>query len=222
MRRLVLSLAFAWPGLAATTVLAQGRLPDINIDFAHVRAANDAGRVSGLLNQAAQMYDQFREFRDAHQALNPDDLGVDPDYSPAGAPQLPTRCLDEGDADCLACYESAQGEIDFLRRNLERLRAIYAATKKYTDKAIAFGDSMAGLPGGFGMAWPEQRFGIQAEMEKLGKTYDEKYNGMIANLERSLRELSECEARHFDTPDWYDRFGFIYYTFMADRYKRAD
>jgi len=102
------------------------------------------------------------------------------------------------------------------------LRAIYAATKNYSGKAIAFGDSMAGLPGGFGMGWPEQRFGIQAEMEKLGRTYDRKYQQMIGNLEKSLKELAVCEERYFDTPDWYNRFGFIYYSFMADRYRRSD
>ncbi|MEZ5331851.1 MAG: hypothetical protein R2991_07305 [Thermoanaerobaculia bacterium] len=218
MRRLLVLLTGL--GLAAAPALADG--PDINMNYAHVQAATDAGRISGLLNQVTQLYDNFHEFQEANDALNPDDLGADPNYSPAGAPQLPTRCLDAGDTGCMACYESAQHEINFLRVNLERLRAIYAATKKYSDKAIAFGDSMAGLPGGFGMGWPEQRFGIQAEMEKLGHTYDEKYNGMIANLERSLKQLSECEAQYFDTPDWYDRFGFIYYTFMADRYKRAD
>lgn len=214
--------ALAVAVLASSPLLGQAMLPNINIDFAHVRAANDATRLSGLLNQAATIYDNFREFRDAHDALNPDDLAAEPDYNPPGSPQLPSRCLEENDAECLACYESAQNEINFLRTNLERLRAIYSATKKYTDKAIAFGDSMAGLPGGFGMGWPEQRFGIQAEFEKLGTTYDEKYNGMIANLEASLKELGACEERYFDTPDWYNRFGFIYYTFMADRYKRAD
>lgn len=208
--------------LIAAGAAGQAMLPNINIDFAHVRAANDATRISGLLNNAATTYDTFREFRDAHNALNPDDLGAEPDYNPAGSPQLPSRCLEENNAECLACYESAQNEINFLRTNLERLRAIYSATKKYTDKAIAFGDSMAGLPGGFGMAWPEQRFGIQAEFKKLGNTYDEKYNGMIANLEASLKELGACEEQYFDTPDWYNRFGFIYYTFMADRYKRSD
>jgi len=208
--------------LAGLPVAGQTRLPDVNIDFAHVRAANDATRLSGLIQQGVGIYESFRDFRDANEALNPDDLGADPNYSPAGSPQLPSRCLDEENADCLQCYEKAQREIDFLRRTLERLRAIYAATKTYSEKAIAFGDSMAGLPGGFGMAWPEQRFGIQAEMEKLGGTYDRKYGELIGNLEKALRQLSECERQYFDTPDWYDRFGFIYYTFMADRYRRSD
>jgi hypothetical protein len=34
--------------------------------------------------------------------------------------------------------------------------------------------------------------------------------------------LAACEERFFDTADWYDRYGFIYYAFMANRYKRAD
>jgi hypothetical protein len=34
-------------------------------------------------------------------------------------------------------------------------------------------------------------------------------------------DMAICEAQ-YGTPDWYDRFGFIYFEFMRDAYKRKD
>ena len=45
---------------------------------------------------------------------------------------------------------------------------------------------------------------------------------MMGTLRRALQEVADCEARYFDVQDWYSRYGFIYYTFMEDRYRRSD
>jgi hypothetical protein len=45
---------------------------------------------------------------------------------------------------------------------------------------------------------------------------------MLPNLRGALDALGKCEEKYFNEPDWYDRYGFMYYTFMADRYKRSD
>ncbi len=71
-----------------------------------------------------------------------------------------------------------------------------------------------------GLAWQYSKKGIEESLTKLGRTYDEKYRGLMQNLQATLRKISDCEAQFFDEQDWYDRYGFIYYTFMADRYKR--
>jgi len=185
-----------------------------------VQGGSEAAGAAGWIRENVDRFDDVRDMVESHQTLNPDDDAFDPDYSPPGSPQLPTRCLDEDDLECLQCYQSAQNELNFLRQTLERLRSIYGATKNYTERAISFGDSMAGLPGGFGIGWPPERRGIEQEFEKLGKTYDKKYRELIGNLEKALREIAECEKQHFNTDDWYNRYGFIYYTFMADRYRR--
>jgi hypothetical protein len=65
-----------------------------------------------------------------------------------------------------------------------------------------------------------QKKGIDAEMKKQENTYDQKYKGMMACLLKAVQGIGECEQKYMKTPDWYERFGFIYYTFMEDRYRR--
>jgi len=177
-----------------------------------------------LLDTGMEIYEASRGFTEADEALsdvlNPDDLEFDPDYSPDGAPEVPVHCATSGGADCEECYASGYGKLNFVRFYLEKLRAIYGATKNYTDNAIEFGDAMAQLPGGFGMGWPPERKGIQDTFEKLGHTYDGKYEDYLKELKAGLDKVSECESQFFGDEDWYNRFGFIYYTYMQDRYRR--
>jgi hypothetical protein len=182
------------------------------------RAGVDQG--IGLLNQGMGLYDSIRDFTESAEALNTDDLEFDPNYSPPGQPTIPVHCEVEGGAACQQCYQSAYRRLNFVRFYLEKLRGIYGATDKYTKNAIAFGDSMAGINGGFGLAWPPERHGIQQAFEKMGKTYDEKYEGYMRELLKGLREVDACEKQYFGQDDWYNRYGFIYYTYMQDRYRR--
>jgi hypothetical protein len=151
--------------------------------------------------------------------LNPDDSGLEPNYEPGDTPEISVFCGREGRAEC-ECYADAWEQLSFIRFYLEKLRAIYGATKNYTDSAIAFGDSMAGLHGGFGVGWPEQRRGIQEAFENMGRTYDEKYREYMIGLRNALDAVAVCEAEYNDEEDWYSRFGFIYYSYMQDRYRR--
>ena len=41
----------------------------------------------------------------------------------------------------------------------------------------------------------------------------------MTSLRDVLSRLDSCEAR-FGMRDWYNRFGFLYMTFMQDKYKR--
>jgi hypothetical protein len=41
-------------------------------------------------------------------------------------------------------------------------------------------------------------------------------------MQTSLQALGKCEEEFFKERDWYNRFGYIYYSFMADRYKSPD
>src|SRR3546814_6554130 len=51
--------------------------------------------------------------------------------------------------------------------------------------------------------------------------YDHKYTQLMEALHGQMVDMGTCEAK-YGVEDWYDRFGFIYYEFMADKYKRAD
>lgn len=158
------------------------------------------------------------EMRDAYSNLAPGDASYDPDFSPPGAPEVPARCA--ASADCENCFQEAQRKLNFMRYNLEKLRIIYRSTKDYADNAMAFGDSASGIHGVSGLAWQHEKVGIQKSLEKLGKTYDEKYRGMMRSLLGALQEVAGCERQHFNELDWYNRYGFMFYSFMEERYRR--
>lgn len=183
------------------------------------RGAIDQGM--GSLNQGMGMMDTIRNFGESFFGpLVPEDTDFDPDYEPPGAPTIPVHCEVSGGNACRACYQGAYDKLKFVRHYLEVLRGIYGNTKRMTEHAIAFGDSMAGLHGGFGIAWTPQRVGIQKAFEDMGETYDEKYEAYMKVLLEGLQELGACEKQYFDEDDWYNRFGFMYYTYMQDRYRR--
>lgn len=183
------------------------------------RGAIDQG--IGALNRGMGMMDTIRDFGETQfSPLVPDDIDFDPNFEPPGAPTIPVHCEVSGGDACRQCYDGAYRKLNFVRHYLEVLRGIYGATKRYTSSAIAFGDSMSGLHGGFGLAWPPERKGIQDAFDKMGNTYDEKYEGYMRELQEGLQALAACEKQYFDEDDWYNRYGFIYYTYMQDRYRR--
>jgi hypothetical protein len=53
------------------------------------------------------------------------------------------------------------------------------------------------------------------------QTYDNKYRDLMGSLQRALMAIDGCE-RQYGMTDWYQRFGFIYFEFMKDKYKRTD
>jgi hypothetical protein len=179
--------------------------------------ADQATTYADWLNTIIDAARDWGEFTDGYRHLNGDDAAYDPNYSPPGSPEVPISCETE---ECMQCYERSVNRINFVRQTFERLRAIYSSTTKMANAAIAFGDTTSGIHAVTGLAWQSSKIGIMQELEKLGKTYDEKYTGLLATLQSALQDMAKCEQEHFDNPDWYNRFGFIYYTFMADRYRR--
>ena len=104
---------------------------------------------------------------------------------------------------------------------LGRLWCIYTNTKNFNNAAIAFGDNTSGIHAVTGLSWQYARAGIVETYNHFKGTYDSKYIALIASLQRALMQISSCENAYGE-PDWYQRFGFIYYEFMKERYKRID
>ena len=71
------------------------------------------------------------------------------------------------------------------------------------------------------MAWQTQRRNIEKSIAELETAYDRKYAELLNSLSRSMLELSECEAR-YGVEDWFDRFGYMYFEFIKDKYRRKD
>ncbi|MGB3142830.1 MAG: hypothetical protein WBB24_01875 [Maribacter sp.] len=125
-----------------------------------------------------------------------------------------------GNDEACNCLDRAYIELDKRRLNLERLRIIYSHSMKKIKAGIAFGDNVSGVHGVSGLAWQSQKMIILKEsIPTLNKAYDDKYAEMIQALEENLLEIDRCE-RLLGYENWYNHAGFIYYQFMADKYKR--
>ncbi len=179
-----------------------------------------AGTGIGWLSWGVGTMRSLQELREAYQTLTQQDATLEPDYRPPGSPEVPSSC--EGNDECGDCYRQALASLNRVRVDLERLRAIYANTKGFAGKAMAFGDSASGIHAVTGLAWQQEKRKIEKELVDFQHTYDAKYLELIPRVEDALKQIGRCEEQHFHNPDWYNRFGFIYYTFMADRYKRND
>lgn len=139
--------------------------------------------------------------------------------NPPGAPRIPTFC--EGNEDCMACYQAARKDFNETRGTFEQLRVIYQCAMDDINSALAFGDTASGVHGVVGLTWKAERTKIEASVKNLRGAYDSKYNELGRQLQRSMIDIGVCEAKYGE-PDWYDRFGFMYYEFLTDKYRRTD
>ncbi|MGE3274159.1 MAG: hypothetical protein AB7O67_03535 [Vicinamibacterales bacterium] len=180
----------------------------------------NASRPFEAINTAAGLGRAAREFWEASDAFSNEDAGYTPDLNPDGMPDLPVGCaMTDNAAGCAACYQQAQGKLQGMMLLLERLRAIGESTRRYTTAALAFGDNVSGIHGVSGLAWQSQRGGIVQQLAGFERTYESKRQDMMGSLRRALDDVAACEAEYFDNPDWFNRYGFIYYQFMDARYK---
>jgi hypothetical protein len=187
---------------------------DIGGDNDPAEAVNDA------YEELQGYMDWLEERRNEWNAVQNFEPGAcAPDFNASAGAMMASTCA--GNARCGECYERAVGELNFIRRQLGRLRCIYNNTKNFTESAVSFGDNMSGIHAVTGAAWQSERGGIIAEFEHFKGTYDRKYTDMMGSLQRALQSISACEQQ-FGLPDWYQRFGFMYFEFMKDKYKRTD
>jgi len=173
---------------------------------------------------AEEAYKQQNPIRDVlkdFDPMSPDDRSNDASYD-NGPTQLPSACEDQSSS-CEQCgYGSAVGDLQSVRYNLEKLRRVYAETKTIVSHSLAVGDSMAGSAGVGGLQWVHEREKILASFKTVQTAYDNKYQQQMARLKQALEKIAACEERVYGEKDWYQRYGFMYYEFMAGRYERAD
>jgi hypothetical protein len=157
------------------------------------------------------------------ESLSPDDASQDASYPVPPGGSVPSHCSGEGAKACDECgYEAALEELQSTRYRLEKLRRVYASAKNMIAHSLAVGDSLAGAAGVGGLAWVSERKKILDSQKGLQASYDAKYEELMGLLRKSLEAIAQCEERVYGEKDWYPRFGFMYYEFMAARYQRAD
>jgi hypothetical protein len=177
------------------------------------------GAINSGLEGLNNMLTIAQSARDLYDALPGLSAGAcAPDFSTNAQAIIPSSCPD---ANCSECYTRASNELNFVRMQLGRLWCIYTNTKNFNTAAIAFGDNTSGIHAVTGLSWQSARAEIVATYNHFKQTYDSKYVDLIASLQRALMQISACENAYGE-PDWYQRFGFIYYEFMKERYKRID
>lgn len=230
--------------LSAEPVAAQARplanrsvqpLPPQDVVSVESAARVAQGIVAGLGTIPGPVTGQLANFGDlatagalgdAAEALNETMANFEPDYSPNGMPRIPVSCglIDlewtlDPNASCSSCFGEATGQINAVRVDFERLRAIGQRTKTFVDAALAFGDSYSTVAGNGSLGWPQSRPEVLASWEQFKRRYDTSYRSQLAKLDTGLRALDACEATYFDNLDWYNRQGFIFFAFMEARYE---
>lgn len=173
-------------------------------------------KAGGWAKQAVGVASAVSDLAGAWKPLSDTDQSIADQMK--GGPRIPSRCAE--DAACRACFEDAQNSLNINRHALIKLGAIGKWTDKFTTKSLAFGDNVSGVHGVAGIAWQAERQKIESTHANFGKQYDAKYRELIGYLENSLNKIGQCEAKYFRNDDWYDRYGFMYYSYMADRYRR--
>jgi hypothetical protein len=145
-----------------------------------------------------------------------------PDFSQPVSALVPSSCNDPFDpSGCFTCYNDALEPFSEDRQTLARMWCIYMNTKNFNDKAIAFGNAMASLPGGVGLGWIPAKQRIDGAYTTFKGTFDRKSRELLTSLQKNMMKINDCENQ-FGIADWYQRFGFMYFEFMQQKYKRLD
>jgi hypothetical protein len=180
---------------------------------------SDSSTIGSGINSA---FSGARNAGDWWDASNLLDQVTDPTYAPdlsgQGAPDVP-ESLCGASADCNLCFSRVVNGLDAMRINLEKLRVAGQATSDLVSKSYAIGDGLSGVTGLAALQWQHERAGIAKNFDKFKGTYDAKYEGMMKGFKDVLDRWNACENQYGER-DWYARFGFLYYQFMRDRYKR--
>lgn len=169
--------------------------------------------VAEQVNMLRSLKKDFDAFWSSYTGLG-DCINSGPVWS--GRERIPSFCEDQ--EGCDKCFLAAREQFNLARYYLGRLKTIHSCTITMTDGAKAFGDSFSSATQS-GLGWYEARQKIDESVVNLNKAYDNKYTDLMNDLANSMADMAVCEAQ-YGLEDWYDRFGFVYYEFMKDKYQR--
>ncbi|MFN4291172.1 MAG: hypothetical protein ACK4E7_09880 [Permianibacter sp.] len=179
-----------------------------------------AEQMSGMferLGQVAEGLGALQGLLDGYAALTDADAAFQPDLDERGLPDIPSMC--PNNPACQQCFGTAHSKFVDERLLLEELRIIYDSTQTFASAALSFGDTVSGVHGVSGLAWQSERRKIEKSLTGMKEAYDRKYAELIDRTHEALLGISRCEDQ-FGMEDWYNRFGYIYFEFLRDKYKR--
>lgn len=177
------------------------------------------GATAGL-DQVGKVADLASKAMDFQKTLNSSDDRLKPNYTPEGSPSVPSKCMEN--AECRPCYTNAYAKVNKTRKALEKVRAHYEFTHKFSTEGIALMTGVAATAGGpasIGAAVESRK--VNAEVAAFDTVVRDKNAELLARLKGELMEVNTCEATYYGNNDWYDRFGYMYFQFMSAHYGYA-
>lgn len=123
---------------------------------------------------------------------------------------------------CQRCYQQPLADFEAQILLYEKLRSLYSDTKKYVDKVITTGDSLAKPHYLLENAWAAQKLDLKVTFAKTGQAYDAKLLEFNDKLSGILDRIGECEASVNNNPMWRRTSGLFFHQTMANSYKRPD
>jgi len=176
--------------------------------------------------------ESVKDFWESLQALSSGEAV--PDMTQKG-PSVPSSCLapdwtirpEDRAVGANSTYNSCQcmaTAVDKLRANrqmLEKLRILVANQKNFVDKATALGNSFSQLHTVLGLQW------IGIKKESIDEPYaqfkqisNQKHKALMDAIQKDLQDIGTCEAK-LGEPDWYAKYGLMYYEFLYAAYRPA-
>jgi seryl-tRNA synthetase len=136
-------------------------------------------------------------------------------------PSIPVSCA-PGRGGCYACYSGAVEDIDRSRRLLIQLHTRGLSTVAVYRAGERLAGVVQGASAAAGMAVSASRgYYMDQPMARFTQSYERKADEMLDALEVKLRALGACEAQYYNVQDWYNRFGFMYMSFMRSKYEHV-
>ena len=216
MSRVVLSVVFV--AFAASPAAAFGTADEAEPTDPEVVSPENLARAGEAAEGGANTIELANQLVEAHHALSELDEALDGHIrDDHNGPDVPSSCATTSPT-CAECFAAAYREVNFTRMTLERLRTIHSRTLAFIRAAEALGDTTSGIHGVAGLSWQYAKMGVEDGKRSFNATSRAKYEGLIQNMRRALDMVAVCERDNFHNPDWYSRFGFIYYDFVRDAY----
>lgn len=178
-------------------------------------------RTISTVSTAVSIYNAYGELNDGFSGLDASDNEANEAFNRESGPTVPSSCA-QGSAACGACYSEAVRKIDFNRYWLLRARILTVNTNKVGKAGLAMLDAVSAAGQAAGpVLQASERPAIEKRLKTLHAKYEEKAAVYLSNLEAGMRALGDCEGRYFGSRDWYQRYGYLYVSFMQERYAKA-
>jgi len=166
----------------------------------------------------------LRDLAEIFGFIDPREKAVQPDYNPAGMPELGGHIYDDSKATAAmqSEFDAIQDRISAARRHLEKNYVVLVKTEIAAGRIKNLADAAAGLSSLAGLAWTAAKINPDDPMNKAEagfyKNYDAGQQAGLDYLKQALRDLAVFEMKYYGMREYYAIYCQPYYNFMLARY----